>query len=54
MNKLKGLDQSKVEKINQDNKKVKLNFELTKDESVKSTSPKNVALILQHDKFLKG
>ena len=54
MNELKALDQSKVEKINQDNRKVKLNFELTKDESVKSTSPKNVALILQHDKFLKG
>lgn len=54
MSKLKVLDQSKVKKINQDNKKPKLNFDLTNDGSIKTTSTKNIALILQHDPNLKG
>ena len=54
MSKLKTLDQSKVQKINQDNKKPKLDFDLTNDESIKTTSTKNIALILQHDPNLKG
>lgn len=54
MSKLKTLDQSKVQKINQDNKKPKLNFDLTDKEAIKTTSTKNVALILQHDSNLKG
>ena len=51
---MKALDQTKVEQINKDNKKPKLNFELTKEDAIKTTSAKNVALILQHDKNLKG
>lgn len=54
MSKLKVLDQSKVKKINQDNKKPKLDFDLTNDGSIKTTSTKNIALILQHDPNLKG
>ena len=54
MSKLKTLDQSKVQKINQDNKKPKLNFDLTDKDTIKTTSTKNVALILQHDPNLKG
>lgn len=54
MSKLKVLDQSKVKKINQNNKKPKLDFDLTTDGSIKTTSTKNIALILQHDPNLKG
>lgn len=54
MSKLHTLNSEKVKKIKADNSKLKLNFELTKDDTVKSTSPRNVALILQHDPNLKG
>lgn len=54
MSKLKTLDSEKVKKIKADNKKPKLNFDLTDKEAIKTTSTKNVALILQHDLNLKG
>ena len=54
MSKLKTLDSEKVKKIKADNKKPKLNFDLTDKDTIKTTSTKNVALILQHDPNLKG
>lgn len=54
MTKMKTLPTEKVDKVNKDNKKPKLNFDLTDKEAIKTTSTKNVALILQHDPNLKG
>ena len=54
MTKMKILPAEKVDKVNEDNKKPKLNFDLTDKEAIKTTSTKNVALILQHDPNLKG
>lgn len=54
MTKMKILPTEKVDKVNKDNKKPKLNFDLTDKEAIKTTSTKNVALILQHDPNLKG
>ena len=51
---MKILPAEKVDKVNEDNKKPKLNFDLTDKEAIKTTSTKNVALILQHDPNLKG
>lgn len=51
---MKTLPTEKVDKVNKDNKKPKLNFDLTDKEAIKTTSTKNVALILQHDPNLKG
>lgn len=51
---MKILPTEKVDKVNKDNKKPKLNFDLTDKEAIKTTSTKNVALILQHDPNLKG
>lgn len=51
---MKALDQTKVQQINSDNQKPKLDFDLTTDGSIKTTSTKNIALILQHDPNLKG
>ena len=51
---MKALDQTKVQQINSDNQKPKLDFERTNEDAIKTTSAKNVALILQHDKNLKG
>ena len=51
---MKTLPAEKVDKVNKDNKKPKLNFDLTDKEAIKTTSTKNVALILQHDPNLKG
>lgn len=51
---MKALDQTKVQQINSDNQKPKLDFDLTNDGSIKTTSTKNIALILQHDPNLKG
>ena len=54
MTKMKTLPAEKVDKVNEDNKKPKLNFDLTDKDTIKTTSTKNVALILQHDPNLKG
>lgn len=54
MTKMKTLPAEKVDKVNEDNKKPKLNFDLTDKDAIKTTSTKNVALILQHDPNLKG
>lgn len=54
MTKMKTLPAEKVDKVNEDNKKPKLNFDLTDKDAIKTTSTKNVALILQHDSNLKG
>ena len=54
MTKMKTLPAEKVDKVNKDNKKPKLNFDLTDKDTIKTTSTKNVALILQHDPNLKG
>ncbi len=54
MTKMKTLPAKKVDKVNKDNKKPKLNFDLTDKDTIKTTSTKNVALILQHDPNLKG
>ena len=54
MTKMKILPAEKVDKVNKDNKKPKLNFDLTDKEAIKTTSTKNVALILQHDPNLKS
>lgn len=51
---MKTLPAEKVDKVNEDNKKPKLNFDLTDKDTIKTTSTKNVALILQHDPNLKG
>lgn len=51
---MKALDQTKVQQINSDNQKPKLDFELTDKGAIRTTSAKNVALILQHDKNFKG
>ena len=54
MTKMKTLPAEKVDKVNKDNKKPKLKFDLTDKDTIKTTSTKNVALILQHDPNLKG
>ncbi len=54
MTKMKTLPAEKVDKVNKDNKKPKLKFDLTDKNTIKTTSTKNVALILQHDPNLKG
>ena len=51
---MKTLPAEKVDKVNKDNKKPKLKFDLTDKDTIKTTSTKNVALILQHDPNLKG
>lgn len=48
------LPADKVKKLKKDNSTPKLDFELTQDETIKTTSLRNVALILQHDQNLKG
>lgn len=51
---LKVLDYDKVEKLKKTNAKPSLKFERTQDNAVKTTSPRNIALILQHDPQLKN
>lgn len=48
------INKETADEVRQQQHKKHIEFELTNDDTIKSTSPKNIALILQHDPNLKG